>query len=113
MPDDTPTPTDQWLDGLLKEALEPEPRTVRRVIRASLAAPERRRGWRLVWAAAAAAFVLGVGLLALAPWRQAEPPPQQLQAVQAEAIVISNEGGVLTVTTPSGCEWVSVAGGDS
>jgi hypothetical protein len=101
---------DGRLDELLREALEPDPHTVRRVVRAALE-PAPRRAPRLVWAAAAAGFIVAVGLIALSPWGRHEPPAPA--PPQPEAIVISNQDGVLTVTTPSGCEWVSVGGSES
>lgn len=103
---------DRRLDGLLREALEPDPHTVRRVVRAALE-PDPRRAPRLVWAAAAAGFVVAAGLVSLSPWGRPEPPAPAPAPTQTEAIVISNRDGVLTVTTPSGCEWVSAGGGES
>jgi hypothetical protein len=100
---------DDRLDELVREALDPDPHTVRRVIDTALR-PARRTAPRLVWAAAAS-VVLAAAIVALSPWARREPPPPE--PAQTEAIVISNQDGVLTVTTPSGCEWVSVGGDGS
>ncbi len=95
---------DDRMDGLVRQALEPNPARVRELISAARGARPRRRVRRLVWAATTVGLVVVTGVCAVIkmPWQKALPAPSQ-------AIVISNEGGVLTVTTPSGCEWVSVA----
>jgi hypothetical protein len=98
------------IDHLLRRALQPEPDTVRRVARAAFVSEPRRR-IRLALAAAASVLAFAVALLALSPLFQPKAPPAA--PAGSEAIVISNEDGVLTVTTPSGCEQVSVRGDHS
>lgn len=94
------------LDGRLRAAFEPDPRTAARVAGRALSerASTRRRGW--LGAAAAAAVVCLAAALAYWPSR---PAPQ----VEPEAAVLSGSltDGLLVVPLPDGS--TSILGGEA
>ena len=96
------------LDEGLRRALEPHPAVVARVVRGALEGsdPAPRRRWLL---AAAGAFLL---LLASAiPRIPNEPPPvENSPLIAQQRLRISNEGGVVKVTTPAGSALVILPG---
>lgn len=92
------------LDERLRQALEPRPEAVERLVRSALAPPARpERRLRLAPAVpVVAALLLAVLLLSVRPEHPARPAP----------ISIENVGDVLVVRSPEGGHWI-VSSGDS
>ena len=99
---------DARLDEELRRALEPHPAAVARVVHGALRGPAtpRRQSWRL---AVVGAFLL---LMALTiPRLLVEPPPVDTAPTPAKRqLRISNEDGLVTVTTPTGSALVILSG---
>ncbi len=103
---------DQAIDRALRQALEPDVATVDRVIHAarSAAPSSSRRPWRLATAWAAA-----VGAVSLVWWASVEIPGNRisspgLQPESSAVLRISNEDGLVTVTTPVGSKMIILPG---
>lgn len=100
--------SERELDRRLREALEPRPEAVERVVRGALAASERpEERFRLMPAAAVlAVLALTAGLLVLAPY----PPRPPRQAPEAK-ISIESVGDLLVVHHREGGRWLIRNGG--
>ena len=109
------------LDAVLRDALEPEANTIDRLMREALNAQPRRAPRRHWQVAAAVAFlvlaVIGLDRLRTASVTAPEPRPAPLAVSDAEAageppaskaaaLRISNEDGLVTITTPAGSKMV-------
>ncbi len=84
-------------DARLRRSLEPEARTVERVVRGALAVRRSRRAPHVGWVAAAA-LALAVALGALAVWRG--EPGAGAPASAEPRISIANVGDVIVVQRP-------------
>ena len=113
--DDRP---DHDLDAALRRRLEPDAATVSRVVRNALAAAEpethRARPWRRAtgWATAGAfALLAALAVPVLIPDAPVDPPVEPVPAPpQPSLLSISNESGVVTVTTPTGSKMIVLPG---
>ncbi len=112
-PESTPAARDAEtrVDVDLRQTLDPDQATVRRVVRQALEqtspAPAGARPWRL--AAVAAALVLAAISLSLLVPKDPRPPgpsPSETATAEPAALQISNRGGLVTVTTPAGSKMV-------
>ena len=102
------TRTDGGVDGRLREALEPSPEAVGRIVRAALAAERPARTARLVPAVAGAA-----ALLALAALYLARPPakaPVSIENVGEVLVVQRQEGGRVLIRNGSAAGSSSPSG---
>ncbi len=111
------------LDTVLRSSLEPDPATVETLIRGALAASETPPAPVLTWRLATAALVV---ILAASPLFFFHPtdtsevtltPPDTYATAESKptTLLISNESGLVTVTTPAGTKMVmlnSVSTGD-
>jgi hypothetical protein len=90
---------DEPLDERIREALEPSPEAVERIVRNALAAPEPspRRPWALPMAVALG-LVLGVTLLRIG--RPIPPAPQPARQARQAVVSIANVGDVVVATSP-------------
>lgn len=100
--------SERELDRRLREALEPRPEAVERVVRGALAAsPRPVERLRLAPAAAVLAMLgLVAGLLVLAP-----PPPQPPRQAPEAKISIESVGDLLVVHHREGGRWLIRNGG--
>ena len=100
--------SDIEIDRRLREALEPRPEAVERIVRAALAsAPRPAEKFRLAPALTVlAVLALTAGLLVLAP-----RPPQPEPASRQAKISIENVGDLLVVHHREGGRWLIRNGG--
>lgn len=110
------------VDEYLRQALEPDSDTTRRVARQALSSPTLARSlsWRLVVAPAVLVLVAIVGSLwwRLGPSSSPAPAPALpsvviVERAQRPAFEITNSGGVIAVITATGQVMAIVSGGTS
>lgn len=100
------------IDRTLREVLEPAAAIVDRVIRAArINEPAPPRAWRLVAASVAAAAIVWLVVLEIPDLRAPSPP--EVRPETLSVLRISNEEGVVTVTTPEGSKMIILPGGPS
>lgn len=97
-------PSPSGLDARLRQALEPRPEAVERVIRGALAGERRARRLRLAPAVPVLAALLLAAVLVAVRLDRPEPKP-----AGRAAISIENVGGVLIVRSQEG-PWVVSSG---
>ena len=104
------------VDSRLRQALEPSDESVERVVTKALATPKpvTLTRWKPALAAASLAVFAVIGARYLARVDPAPPPLRiEVRADQEPAFHITNTGGAITVTAPSGQVVAIVAGGAS
>ncbi len=109
------------VDSYLRQVLEPEPGSARRVARQALRPPSpspRRLRWRLVAAPAICVLVALAGSLWWSLGSSPAPPAArpvvvEIRRTHRPAFEITNSGGVVAVTSPTGQVLAIVSGGNS
>jgi len=106
--------SEDQLDSALRSSLEPDPATAEALVRRALAADDtpsaRTVAWRL--AAAASVVALAVSTPLFLPRENTSEldtaPPNSYTAAESKParLSISNESGLVTVTTPAGSKMV-------
>ena len=91
-PDDHP----DAIDARLRDALEPDPGAVEKLVRRAMLSEEAGLRRRLLPAALAASLLALAAVILLRP----EPPPP------AATITITNVGDVVVATSPAGPHWL-------
>ena len=104
LPSDPRSDHEAAVDRLLRDALDPDVRTVGRVLARVRAPRQRQRSVRRPLLALACSLIV-LTALSVAFWPRGTAPPRSPEA-HAARISITNVDGALTVTIPSSGRWI-------